>query len=74
MSGLMSVETKPCSMCGKTSFLVVSEDSFRDWRSGALVQDAFPSLNCGDRELLMTGTHPECWDVLWEYTDFRKSK
>lgn len=32
------------------------------WDRGAYVQDAFPTLNAGQREFLMTGMTPQVWD------------
>lgn len=31
-----------------------------------LIQDAFPEWSADKRELLITGTHPECWDAIFE--------
>ena len=30
-----------------------------------LVQDAFPHMSKEEREVLMTGTHPDCWNIMW---------
>jgi len=30
-----------------------------------LIQDIFPNHNRADREQLMTGTHPECFDEMF---------
>jgi hypothetical protein len=35
------------------------------WRSGTLIQRAFPEMPADQRELLITGTHPACWDRLF---------
>ncbi len=40
----------------------VTPEQFQQWRSGALIQDAFPDLTKAEREFLMTGTTQEEWD------------
>jgi len=37
------------------------EKRYNSWRSGALIQDAFPMLNTDQREFIMTGVTPEEW-------------
>jgi hypothetical protein len=32
------------------------------WKSGRLIQYAFPRMSSNDRELLITGICTECWD------------
>jgi len=33
------------------------------------IQDAFPYLSTGEREQIMTGTHPECWEKMFPEED-----
>ena len=65
MANLVSLETRACCMCGKSSTLLLDSMSFAAWKSGVYVQDAFPTMNADQRELLITGVHPECWNVLF---------
>ena len=37
------------------------EASYNAWKSGMLIQEAFPTLNADQREFLMTGITPEEW-------------
>lgn len=62
----ISVTTPPCTVCGNTSEVEVDPVAFSRWRRGALAQVAFPDLNADQRELLITGTHPQCWDTIFE--------
>ena len=65
------VQCLPCRVCGETSKMEIPEDGYLAWADGeAYVEDAFPSLNESERELLITGTHPECWEVLTMVDDF----
>jgi hypothetical protein len=35
--------------------------SYNAWKSGMLIQEAFPTLNAEQREFLMTGITPDEW-------------
>ena len=57
--------TKRCPECGNSSILTLDADDYAMWRRGAYVQQAFPAMSAPDREMLITGTHPVCWDKLF---------
>lgn len=62
------VMTRVCSICGYTGELFMpAEDAgygaMLRW-GGALIQECYPNLSPTDREQLLTGTHPECWDKM----------
>jgi hypothetical protein len=42
----------------------VDGDRYREWQRGTYVQRAFPEMPDDRRELLVSGTHPECWALL----------
>lgn len=58
-------------MTGKVNTLEIpmSEDefnaSFAAWVKGALIQDAFPTLDAGLREFIKTGITPDEWDRIF---------
>lgn len=60
---------KRCPMmapgCAIQQAIDVDEESFREWQSGALIQNAFPNLNAEERETLITGICPSCWDQVF---------
>ena len=56
---------KHCMVCGKSATTKVDRDSYFDWINGKLAQDAFPDLSAGEREKIISGTHPECFDQLY---------
>ena len=60
-----SVVTNPCPACGERTNLEVDLTSYMRWQGGVLIQDAFPDLTNDERELLITGTHPACWDTMF---------
>lgn len=37
-------------------------EAMRKWRSGALIQDAFPSLDADQREFVLSGFLPGEWE------------
>lgn len=57
-----------CPVCRKWSSVTVDAPGMMKWKRGALIQDAFPDMTKEDREILLTGTHPECWKTLWDET------
>jgi hypothetical protein len=50
--------------CGTAWQLILDIESYRRWRAGTMVQDAFPLLSSDERELLLSGTCSTCWDNL----------
>lgn len=55
----------PCVVCNKSSEVELDREQYEQWQSGMHVQAAFPEMSAEDREILISGTHPECWDILW---------
>jgi len=51
-----------CPLCGKEWNVSVSASEYAEWKSGRLIQDAMPSVPAEQREMLITGICPECWD------------
>lgn len=62
--GVTTIETPPCVICHETSVVEVSDEGYWKWVGGTLIQYAFPYLPVGQCELLISGTHDECWDIL----------
>lgn len=54
-----------CPFCGSTNFISVYDADYIDWQNGALVQDAFPYLDADDREMLISGICPSCWEAMF---------
>lgn len=59
------VATTRCIVCREPGTVVVPVAGFQRWVAGAHAQDAFPALSAGEREQLITGTHPACWDDIF---------
>jgi hypothetical protein len=41
-------------------------ESFKKWRSGTLIQNAFPSLSESEREFILTGSTDDDWDQMFK--------
>ena len=51
-----------CPFCGRGHEVEVNEADYWDWDDGMMVQDAFPYLSADEREMLITGICPTCWN------------
>lgn len=62
----MVVLTRKCPICGIEHSITVSQREFLDGqnkiRSGALIQDAFPTWKPSEREFIISGICDTCWD------------
>ena len=63
------VVTRPCLFCGRSHEVEVNDMDYLDWQDGELVQDAFPYLSASERELLVSGICPTCWDKMIKTDD-----
>lgn len=68
--------TRQSPFTGKkaTMMLDVTADQIADWKSGTLIQDAFPNLSADEREFIKTGITPEDWDNMFGKLDESKRK
>lgn len=51
-----------CPFCGRGNEVEVNEMDYLDWQDGKLAQVAFPYLSVDEREKLISGICPTCWD------------
>ena len=59
------VETPPCTLCEQRSTVSMTTEQYeRMIKGGEPVQKIFPTWSADLRELLITGTHQECWDEI----------
>jgi len=61
---LMYVD-RECPFCGECYRILVREVDFAAWQGGELVQNAFPYLSADEREMLISGICPECWEKMF---------
>ena len=52
-----------CPFCGVVRTVTVDAIDYLAWEVGdALAQDAFPYLSADEREMLISGICPTCWE------------
>ena len=51
-----------CPYCGRLQILEVNENQYNDYLAGKPIQVAFPDSSPDDRELILSGICPECWE------------
>lgn len=61
----MVTVTKTCTWCGNAAVVEVDEVGYVKWKAGEFVQRAFPDMDIPTREMLISGTHPKCWDDMF---------
>jgi hypothetical protein len=54
-----------CPWCGRPYEFEVSYDGYIQWRSGVLIQNAFPTLTPTEREYMLTGYCADCQKKLF---------
>lgn len=69
MSNLITFTTPACQVCSKTSEFTLDAEKIDRWKAGAYIQDVWPHMTMNDRELLISGTHPKCWEELFAEED-----
>jgi hypothetical protein len=61
----LTIETW-CPGCGQTNRVPMTPDSFSAWQLGDHIQDAAPYLTADEREQLISGMCPQCWNRMEE--------
>lgn len=57
--------TKFCPCCSARTDFILDKGRHEAWRGGQLVQACFPDMKAEDRETLISGTCPACWDKVF---------
>ena len=61
-----AIKTKTCVVCNIAGEVQVTEAELAAYKSQpGYVQDVLPRLTDGEREMLISGTHSECFDILF---------
>lgn len=60
-----TIHTNRCIHCGVLNQILVHTQDYSKWLSGTYIQDAFPWLKEDQREILVTGIHPQCWNKIF---------
>lgn len=54
-----------CPFCHKPHTVQVHGKDYHAWQNGELAQNAFPYLSANEREMLISGICPTCWDDMF---------
>jgi hypothetical protein len=65
VSNLIAVKTKTCCVCNEYEVWSLDRELVERWQGGENIQRVFPDMGAGEREQLISGTHPACWDKLF---------
>lgn len=67
----MNVITRKCVVCKQNGMLEdVDALGYLMWSEmGEDILKALPDLDADQRELLISGTHAHCWEVMWKGFD-----
>ena len=60
-----------CMYCDYKEVITVSEADYISWHNGQFIQDAFPYLTAGQRELMISNTCDNCWNRFFPDDDQR---
>ena len=60
---------RECPHCHKLQIINVDDNQYNDWLAGKNIQRAFPDLSPNQREILMSGICPECWEEIFPDED-----
>lgn len=63
---MIEVKTQPCLGCGDYTFFTMTWEQYTQWKAGVHVQIIFPDWSAEDREMLISGTCPDCWRTMWD--------
>lgn len=65
MTELVEFTCPKCTICGKQDRILLEKDKFDRWQNGEMIQKVWPDMRADKREVLISGTHPKCWDELF---------
>lgn len=54
-----------CRLCREPQAFDVNGDDWARWKGGEYVQVAFPYLDAGEREMLVSATCDRCWHKMF---------
>jgi hypothetical protein len=63
----MIITQKTSPVTGETNTMAINAtiDQVEAWQGGMLIQEAMPLATADEREFLISGCTPSCWDQLF---------
>jgi hypothetical protein len=62
--GFKSEVVFECVSCSQEIKLIVPTEGIAKYQKGGFIQDCFPTLSCGERELFISGICNTCFDKM----------
>jgi hypothetical protein len=62
--GNHAIIKRTCPHCRGTFTITMPAEAYRKWEGGSLIQDAWPEGTADQREMIITGLHPKCYEAL----------
>lgn len=62
----MKIVITVCPRCGDEKEFLFTKEEFARFQTGEHVQNLFPAMSVDDRERLISGTCPTCWDIMFK--------
>ena len=61
---------KKCMHCKCVTFFKITKEQYEGWfENRTYIEVLFPNLNPQMREMMISGTHPECWNEMFGECD-----
>lgn len=64
-AAMTTFETSACIVCHKSSNVELETEKLKRWIAGEHVQNVWPEKSPDQREILITGIHPKCWNEIF---------
>lgn len=58
--------TRVCIKCMKKKVFNLNATAVKAWQSGSFIQDVFPFMSAGDREMLISSICSQCFDDMFK--------
>ncbi|MGG7453035.1 hypothetical protein ACQ3HE_19225 [Plantibacter auratus] len=58
----VTITTRPCMFCRRTTDVELTPEQAAAVEARTPIQDVLPDVAPATRELLISGTHPSCWE------------
>lgn len=66
---MATIKTPRCRYCGESGSIELTDAEVLAMETTPFIQKALPNRSPDERELLITGTHPACWDAMFPPED-----
>ena len=62
--------SKTCMHCSESTDFIITKNEYVRWiLNNEYIQDVFSYINKEEREMMISGTHPKCWEEMFSDID-----